>query len=43
MSTTTRLSFEEFLRLPDDDNSYELNEGELLVTPSPSTKSGCKA
>jgi Uma2 family endonuclease len=35
MSTTTRLSFEEFLRLPDDDNSYELNEGELLVTPSP--------
>ena len=35
MSTATRLSFEEFLRLPDDDNSYELNEGELLVTPSP--------
>jgi Uma2 family endonuclease len=35
MSTTTRLSFEEFLRLPEDGNSYELNEGELLVTPSP--------
>src|SRR5579859_5101315 len=33
-TTTTRMTFEEFLQLPDD-RRYELNEGELLVTPSP--------
>jgi Uma2 family endonuclease len=34
MVTTTKMTFEEFLQLPDD-RRYELNEGELLVTPSP--------
>ncbi|HLJ90784.1 MAG TPA: Uma2 family endonuclease [Candidatus Angelobacter sp.] len=36
MSTSTRLTFDEFLLLPDNDERYELTEGELLVTPSPS-------
>ena len=36
MATPNKLTFEEFLRLPDDDKSYELSEGELLVPPSPS-------
>jgi len=35
MATTTRMTFEQFLQLPEDDMNYELNEGELLVTPSP--------
>lgn len=30
-----KMSFEEFLLLPEEDVHYELNEGELLVTPSP--------
>lgn len=37
-STTARLSFEEFLKLQDaaeDTVRYELDEGELIVTPSP--------
>jgi Uma2 family endonuclease len=28
-------TYEEYLRLPDDGNRYEIVEGELLVTPSP--------
>ncbi len=33
--STTKLTFDEFMQLPPDEQSYELNEGELLVTPSP--------
>jgi Uma2 family endonuclease len=33
--STSKISFEDFLRLPPDNHGYELNEGELLVTPSP--------
>jgi len=36
MSATTKLSFEEFLRLPEEPGKhYELDEGELIVEPSP--------
>jgi Uma2 family endonuclease len=36
MSTTTRLTFDEFQKLPDEDGTrYELDEGELLMEPSP--------
>lgn len=36
MSTTTRLTFEEFQNLPEEEGKrYELDEGELLMTPSP--------
>jgi Uma2 family endonuclease len=36
MSTTTHLTFEDFRNLPEDDGKiYELDHGELLVTPSP--------
>ena len=38
MSTTTRVSFEEFQKLQDaaeDTVRYELDEGKLIVTPSP--------
>lgn len=41
MSTTTRLSFEEFQKLQDaaeDTVRYELDEGELIVTPSPTPR-----
>ena len=31
----THLSYEEFLQLPDDGHRYELNEGELIMVPSP--------
>lgn len=34
-TTTAKMTFEEFLQLADD-RRYELNAGELLVTPSPS-------
>lgn len=30
-----RWTYEDFLRLPDDGNRYEIVEGELLVTPTP--------
>ncbi len=33
-TTTIKMTFEDFLQLPDD-RRYELNEGELLLTPSP--------
>jgi Uma2 family endonuclease len=32
---TTRITLEEFSRLPDDGNKHELNEGELVVMPPP--------
>lgn len=36
MSTTTRVSFEEFLKLPEEDGKhYELDEGSLVMEPSP--------
>jgi hypothetical protein len=36
MSATTRLSFEEFLQLPEETGKrYELDRGELIVEPSP--------
>jgi len=36
MSTTTRITFEEFQNLPDQEGRrYELDEGELLMEPSP--------
>lgn len=40
MGTTTRMSFEEFLQIPETDETvqYELDEGELLVTPSPTAR-----
>jgi len=35
MSTTTRVSFEEFLKLPEEDGKhYELDEGKLVMEPS---------
>ena len=34
----TRLSYEEFRRLPDDGQRYELIRGEVHVSPSPSTR-----
>lgn len=39
MATTTRLSFAEFLRLPENESvTYELDEGELLMEPSPALR-----
>jgi Uma2 family endonuclease len=37
MSATTRISFDEFLKMQESKDAvcYELDEGELLVTPSP--------
>jgi hypothetical protein len=31
--STSKISFEDFLRLPPDNHGYELNEGELLAIP----------
>ena len=39
MGTTTRLSFDEYLTLPPNENGiYELDEGELLMEPSPALR-----
>lgn len=39
MSTTTKLSFEEFQKLPEREGAiYELDEGELLMEPSPALR-----
>jgi Uma2 family endonuclease len=39
MSTTTRLSFKEFLQLPDEPGKrFELHRGELVVEPSPALR-----
>lgn len=35
MATSTRISFDDFLQLPDDGTRHELDEGELIVVPSP--------
>ena len=34
MATSIRVSFDDYLRLPDDGPRYELSEGELLMVPS---------
>ena len=33
-----RLTYEDYLSLPDDGNRYEILEGELVMTPVPSTR-----
>src|SRR5579872_1915635 len=39
MGTTTRISFEEYLKLPENEGAkYELDEGELLMEPSPALR-----
>ena len=39
MGTTTRLTFEEFQKLPEREGTiYELDEGELLMEPSPALR-----
>lgn len=39
MGTTTRMSFEEFLNLPEPEGMiYELDDGELLMEPSPALR-----
>jgi Uma2 family endonuclease len=40
MGATTRISFDEFLKMQESDSAvcYELDEGELLVTPSPTLR-----
>src|SRR5438094_570714 len=36
MTTSTRISFDDYLQLPNDGKRCELNEGELIKLPSPS-------
>jgi len=36
--TATRMTYEEFMSLPDDGKRYELIEGELVLNPSPVTQ-----
>lgn len=39
MGTTTRMTFEEFQKLPEQEGRhYELDEGELLMEPSPAAR-----
>ena len=39
MGTTTKLTFEEFQKLPEREGAiYELDEGELLMEPSPALR-----
>ena|SRR5215203_3698046 len=33
--TSTRLTYEDYLELPDDGKQYELIEGELILNPAP--------
>lgn len=35
---TRKLTYDDYLRLPDDGNRYEIIDGELSVTPAPSTR-----
>lgn len=35
---TTTWTYDEYARLPDDGNRYEVIQGEVLVTPAPSTR-----
>jgi len=36
--TATRMTYEEFMALPDDGNHYELVEGELVLNPAPNLR-----
>ena len=36
LQTSTRLTYEDLLDLPEDGKQYELIEGELVVNPVPS-------
>jgi len=38
MATSTHISFEEYTQLPEDGPRYELDEGELLMVPSPAPR-----
>ncbi|MBV9339703.1 MAG: Uma2 family endonuclease [Acidobacteria bacterium] len=39
MGTTTKLTYEDFQKLPEREGiSYELDEGELLMEPSPALR-----
>src|SRR5215470_8049551 len=40
METTTLLTLEQFLALPEDDCRHELDEGVLIVSPPPSGSHG---
>jgi Uma2 family endonuclease len=33
--TTTKLTYEDYVKLPDDGNRYEIIDGELIVNPAP--------
>ena len=35
MTTRVRLTYQDYVALPDDGRRYELHEGELSVTPAP--------
>jgi Uma2 family endonuclease len=35
LQTTTRLTYDDFVKLPDDGKRYEIIDGELFVNPSP--------
>src|SRR5436305_12018508 len=37
-SSTKKLTYEDYLLLPDDGHRYEIIDGELFVTPSPNEK-----
>src|SRR5579883_220933 len=37
-TSRTHLSYEEFMQLPDDGQRYELDEGELIMVPSPAPR-----
>ena len=36
--TSTKLTYEDYVNLPDDGNRYEIIDGELYVNPAPNTK-----
>ncbi len=36
LPTTSRLTYDDYAKLPADGKRYEIIEGELFVTPSPS-------
>ena len=37
-STTTKMNYDQYCLLPEDRNQYELIDGELIVTPSPTAR-----
>ncbi|MCA8969091.1 MAG: Uma2 family endonuclease [Planctomycetes bacterium] len=38
MASTTQLTYDDYLRLPDDGRRYEILDGELFVSPAPMTR-----